>query len=100
MKIKSSLVVLALLAIPVGAYAQNNPVSGAVGGAAQGTYEGNRAAGPIGGVVGGALGAGLGAVDGTVNGLVGTRDRAVEPVVVPPPPDRGYFDAKGVYHPQ
>jgi hypothetical protein len=100
MKIKSSIIALALFAIPVAANAQTNPVSGAVGGAAQGSYEGSRAAGPVGSVVGGALGAGLGAVTGTVNGVVGTTDRAVEPVVVTPPPDRGYFDSKGVYHPQ
>ena len=99
MKTTSSIVALAFLAIPVSANAQNNPVSGAVGGAAQGSYEGSRAAGPVGSVVGGALGAGLGAVTGTVNGVVGTTDRMVEPVQVSPPPNRGYFDSKGVYHP-
>lgn len=91
-------VALALLAMPVAAYAQQNPVNGAISGAAQGTYQGKEAAGPVGGLVGGALGAGVGAVSGTLNVIGEGASRAVQPVQVPPPPGSGasgYYDSNG-----
>lgn len=93
---------LAFLASSAGAFAQQDPVNGAVGGAAQGTYEGKKAAGPVGGLVGGALGAGVGAVTGTLNGVLGATDRVIDPAPVPPPPtssSTGYYDSRGVFHP-
>jgi len=54
-----------------GAYAPNNPVSGAATGAAAGAEAGGAAAGPVGAVVGGALGTATGAVAGTTNMVTG-----------------------------
>jgi hypothetical protein len=54
-----------------GAYAPNNPVSGAATGAAAGAAAGGAAAGPVGAVVGGALGTATGAVAGTTNMVTG-----------------------------
>jgi len=56
---------------PTGAYAPNNPVSGAAAGGAAGAASGAAAAGPVGAIVGGALGTASGAVAGTVNGVTG-----------------------------
>lgn len=95
-------VALVFLALPTASQAQNDPINGAIGGAAQGTYEGKTAAGPVGGLVGGAVGAGVGAVTGTLNGVLGVTQRAVEPIVVPPPPNdvpRGSYDSNGNYRP-
>src|SRR5881227_790934 len=61
-----SATVLALLTVPVAAYAQ-----GTVRGAEQGVREGGRAAGPVGAIVGGAVGA----ATGTVGGILGVEDR-------------------------
>src|SRR5881227_3473798 len=61
-----SATVLALLTVPVAAYAQ-----GTVRGAEQGVREGGRAAGPVGAIVGGAVGA----ATGTVGGILGVDDR-------------------------
>jgi hypothetical protein len=58
--------VLALLTVPVAAYAQ-----GTVRGAEEGVREGGRAAGPVGAIVGGAVGA----ATGTVGGILGVDDR-------------------------
>lgn len=58
-------------AAPAGAYAPNNPVSGAAAGGAAGAAAGAAAAGPVGAIVGGALGTASGAVAGTVNGVTG-----------------------------
>jgi hypothetical protein len=54
-----------------GAYAPNNPVSGAAAGAASGAAAGSAAAGPIGGIVGGAIGTATGTLAGTTNMLTG-----------------------------
>jgi hypothetical protein len=54
-----------------GAYAPNNPVSGAATGAAAGAATGAAAAGPVGAVVGGALGTATGVVAGTTNMVTG-----------------------------
>ena len=56
-----------------GAYAPNNPVSGAATGAAAGAAAGGAAAGPVGAVVGGALGTAGGALNGTANMLTPPR---------------------------
>ena len=56
---------------PAGAYAPNNPVSGAASGASSGAAAGNAAAGPIGAVVGGALGTATGTIAGTTNMVTG-----------------------------
>jgi hypothetical protein len=58
--------VLALLTVPVAAYAQ-----GTVRGAEEGAREGGNAAGPVGAIVGGAVGA----ATGTVGGILGVDDR-------------------------
>src|SRR5258705_1808890 len=50
-----------------GAYAPNNPVSGAATGAAAGAAAGGAAAGPVGAVVGRALGTAAGAGGGATN---------------------------------
>lgn len=78
--------VLAFLALPAMAQAQQGPINGAVSGAAQGTYQGKTAAGPVGGLVGGAVGAGVGAVAGTLGVIGEGASRAVQPAPVPPPP--------------
>ena len=54
-----------------GAYAPNNPVSGAATGAAAGAAAGGAAAGPVGAIVGGALGTATGTVAGTTNMVTG-----------------------------
>jgi hypothetical protein len=54
-----------------GAYAPNNPVSGAAAGASAGAAQGGAAAGPVGAIVGGALGTAGGALSGTANMLTG-----------------------------
>ena len=56
---------------PSGAYAPNNPVSGAAAGANAGAAEGAAAAGPVGAIVGGALGTAGGALAGTANMVTG-----------------------------
>ena len=58
--------VLAMLTVPVAAYAQ-----GTVRGAEEGVREGGRAAGPVGAIVGGAVGA----ATGTVGGILGVDER-------------------------
>ena len=54
-----------------GAYAPNNPVSGAAAGANAGAAQGAAAAGPVGAIVGGALGTASGALAGTTNMVTG-----------------------------
>lgn len=56
---------------PAGAYAPNNPVSGAASGASSGAAAGNAAAGPVGAIVGGALGTATGTIAGTTNMVTG-----------------------------
>jgi hypothetical protein len=56
---------------PAGAYAPNNPVSGAAAGAASGAAAGAAAAGPVGAIVGGAIGTATGTVAGTANMVTG-----------------------------
>jgi hypothetical protein len=56
---------------PAGAYAPNNPVSGAAAGAASGAAAGNAAAGPVGAIVGGAIGTATGTIAGTANMVTG-----------------------------
>src|SRR5829696_7191064 len=56
---------------PMGAYAPNNPVSGAAAGAASGAAAGGAAAGPVGAIVGGAIGTATGTVAGTANMVTG-----------------------------
>jgi hypothetical protein len=58
--------VLAMLTVPVAAYAQ-----GTVRGAEEGVREGGRAGGPVGAIVGGAVGA----ATGTVGGILGVDER-------------------------
>jgi hypothetical protein len=65
-KFVGSMIVMAALALPIGAHAQ-----GTVRGAQEGADQGNRAAGPIGAIVGGAVGA----ATGTVGGILGVDDR-------------------------
>jgi hypothetical protein len=62
--------VCAPMAAP-GAYAPNNPVSGAAAGASAGAAQGEATAGPIGAIVGGALGTAGGALAGTANMVTG-----------------------------
>ena len=54
-----------------GAYAPNNPVSGAAAGASQGAAAGAAAAGPVGAIVGGAIGTATGTIAGTTNAIAG-----------------------------
>jgi hypothetical protein len=65
-KLLASTMLIAVLALPVGAQAQ-----GTLRGAQEGAAQGERDAGPIGAVVGGTLGA----VTGTVGGILGVEDR-------------------------
>jgi hypothetical protein len=69
---------------PAGAYAPNNPVSGAAAGAASGAAAGNAAAGPVGAIVGGALGTATGTIAGTTNMITGAPV-ATTGTSVPPP---------------
>lgn len=66
-----------------GAYAPNNPVSGAAAGASSGAAQGSAAAGPVGAIVGGALGTAGGALAGTANMLTG-QPAATVGTSVPP----------------
>ena len=76
-----------------GAYAPNNPVSGAAAGAASGAAAGNAAAGPIGGIVGGALGTATGAIAGTANAVTGAPMMPVGPAPTPTcPPGRSLYN--------
>jgi hypothetical protein len=65
-KLLVSMMLLALLALPVAAQAQ-----GTVRGAERGAAQGERDAGPLGAVVGGTVGA----VAGTIGGILGVEDR-------------------------
>jgi hypothetical protein len=69
-----------------GAYAPNNPVSGAAAGASSGAQQGSAAAGPVGGIVGGALGTAGGALAGTANMLTGAPAATVGTSTPPPAP--------------
>jgi hypothetical protein len=69
---------------PAGAYAPNNPVSGAAAGAASGAAAGAAAAGPVGAVVGGALGTAAGTVAGTTNMVTGAPVATYGSSVPPP----------------
>jgi hypothetical protein len=69
-----------------GAYAPNNPVSGAAAGAATGAQQGGAAAGPVGAIVGGALGTAGGALAGTANMLTGQPAATVGTTVPPAAP--------------
>lgn len=71
---------------PVGAYAPNNPVSGAAAGAASGAAAGAAAAGPVGAVVGGALGTAAGTVAGTTNMVTGAPVATTGSAMPPPAP--------------
>jgi len=69
-----------------GAYAPNNPVSGAAAGANAGAQQGAAAAGPVGAIVGGAIGTATGTLSGTTNMLTGAPTATVgttAPAVVP-----------------
>jgi len=67
-----------------GAYAPNNPVSGAAAGASAGAAEGAATAGPVGAIVGGALGTASGALAGTTNMVTGAPVAPVYGSSVPP----------------
>jgi hypothetical protein len=69
-----------------GAYAPNNPVSGAAAGASAGAAQGGAAAGPVGAIVGGALGTASGALSGTANMLTGQPAATVGTTVPPAAP--------------
>ena len=82
-----------------GAYAPNNPLSGAAAGANAGAAQGAATGGPVGAIVGGALGTASGALSGTANmvtgaptATVGTSVPPAAPVVCPPgrTPYQGY----------
>jgi hypothetical protein len=60
-----------------GAYAPNNPVSGAAAGASAGAAQGAAAAGPVGAIVGGALGTATGTLAGTANMVTGAPTATV-----------------------
>ncbi|MGE0260651.1 MAG: hypothetical protein AB7H71_07760 [Alphaproteobacteria bacterium] len=67
-----------------GAYAPNNPVSGAAAGANAGAAQGAAAAGPVGAIVGGALGTAGGALAGTTNMVTGAPVAPVYGSSTPP----------------
>ncbi len=74
-----------------GAYAPNNPLSGAAAGANAGAAQGAAAAGPVGAIVGGAIGTATGTLSGTANmvtgaptATVGTSAPPAAPVACPP----------------
>lgn len=69
-----------------GAYAPNNPVSGAAAGAAAGAQQGAATAGPVGAIVGGALGTATGTLAGTANMVTGAPAATVGPGVPPGAP--------------
>ena len=69
-----------------GAYAPNNPVSGAAAGASSGAQQGAAAAGPVGAIVGGALGTAGGALAGTTNMVTGAPAATVGTTAPPPAP--------------
>ena len=82
-----------------GAYAPNNPVSGAAAGAQSGAARGAAAAGPVGAVIGGALGTAAGAVGGTANMVTGapvaTYGTSTPPAAVAGPCGPGYVLYQG-----
>ncbi len=86
-----------------GAYAPNNPVSGAAAGAAAGAATGAAAAGPVGAIVGGALGTATGAVAGTANMVTGapvaTYGGSVPVAPAPGPCPPGYALSAGACYP-
>src|SRR4051812_25237171 len=78
-----------------GAYAPNNPVSGAAAGASAGAAQGAAAAGPVGAIVGGALGTASGTLAGTTNMVTGAPVAPVYGSSAPPaaaygPPGAAY----------
>ena len=85
-----------------GAYAPNNPVSGAAAGASAGAAQGAATAGPIGAIVGGALGTAGGALAGTANMVTG-QPAATVGTSVPPAPGAcppGFVLYQGSCYPQ
>ena len=87
-----------------GAYAPNNPVSGAAAGANSGAQRGAEAAGPVGAIVGGALGTAGGALAGTTNMLTGQPTAPVYgssyPPAAPGPCPPGYAFYQGQCYPR
>jgi hypothetical protein len=91
-----------------GAYAPNNPVSGAAAGASAGAAQGAATGGPVGAIVGGAIGTATGTIAGTTNALVGgpavttptpAYGSSVPPAAPPPACSPGYMFYSGACYP-
>ena len=86
-----------------GAYAPNNPVSGAAAGASAGAAQGAAAAGPVGAIVGGAIGTATGTLAGTANMVTGQPAATVGttvPPAAPGPCPLGQVFYNGLCYPQ